>query len=227
MPSAVSISIHTPRVGSDILLSLRLHAKPYFNPHSPCGERRVKKAVLNWREVISIHTPRVGSDGGKGTRIRPQRNISIHTPRVGSDGDILAAEHVSHISIHTPRVGSDRAVFMQLIDNAAFQSTLPVWGATPRCVPLCPWLMAISIHTPRVGSDAIHGKVLTFLFNFNPHSPCGERHHKDFASDVVIDFNPHSPCGERPISSPKTLTLLGISIHTPRVGSDFADHPAI
>ena len=34
------ISIHAPRVGSDIRAAQNLHRWRYFNPRSPCGERR-------------------------------------------------------------------------------------------------------------------------------------------------------------------------------------------
>ena len=55
------ISIHTPRVGSDL----------------------VAVAVAFYAH-ISIHTPRVGSDAAAQTRAA-EDTISIHTPRVGSD----------------------------------------------------------------------------------------------------------------------------------------------
>ena len=35
-----------------------------------------------------------------------------------------------------------------------FQSTRPVWGATPQC-PKLPDKLLISIHTPRVGRDPV------------------------------------------------------------------------
>ena len=34
--------------------------------------------------------------------------------------------------------------------------------------------------------------------NFNPRSPCGERHKKLFRGIIMMYFNPRSPCGERP-----------------------------
>ena len=56
------------------------------------------------------------------------------------------------ISIHAPRVGSDGIVHKTLTAAIAFQSTLPVWGAT---VPISGLSVGIniSIHAPRVGSD--------------------------------------------------------------------------
>ena len=58
------ISIHAPRVGSDIgRLDQALNGQN-FNPRSPCGERPVKVAERYTQANISIHAPRVGSDFG-------------------------------------------------------------------------------------------------------------------------------------------------------------------
>ena len=57
------ISIHAPRVGSD--LSSRLPPPlcgSNFNPRSPCGERPVTEPGKRPVCPISIHAPRVGSD---------------------------------------------------------------------------------------------------------------------------------------------------------------------
>ena len=106
-------------------------------------------------------------------------------------------------------------------EQKIFQSTLPVWGATGM-------------------STAIRKDFL----NFNPRSPCGERldaheisHRTDrFQStlpvwgatgDGVFDriiktyFNPRSPCGERRSPSGRFVITNIISIHAPRVGSDY------
>ena len=83
---AVRISIHAPRVGSDVADGQRQQLSNHFNPRSTCGERHA---------------------GGKTQA--DQRFISIHAPRVGSDM---------------------RACRMPF-GPRTFQSTLPVWGATP------------------------------------------------------------------------------------------------
>ena len=100
-----------------------------------------------------------------------------------------------------------------------FQSTLPVWGATVADFRPNP-RNQISIHAPRVGSDRTGFLCLIALLDFNPRSPCGERHlggnrvpvnisisiHAPrVGSDIIMDavntfdndFNPRSPCGER------------------------------
>ena len=81
--------------------------------------------------------------------------------------------------------------------SLAFQSTLPVWGATQCALPL-----RLSLH------------------DFNPRSPCGERLSQILPDDPHPYFNPRSPCGERPYGELSKITRIPISIHAPRVGSD-------
>ena len=126
--------------------------------------------------------------------------ISIHAPRVGSDSIATIKQQDAQISIHAPRVGSDQMLNAGAKFVQKFQSTLPVWGATPRRRFCRMNRNQISIHAPRVGSD-INGSVrLVGSPNFNPRSPCGERRGQ----------TDHQYNGRK------------ISIHAPRVGSDSA-----
>ena len=62
-----SISIHAPRVGSDLTdIYTAIRRLQYFNPRSPRGERRRCRRFLPDIHGISIHAPRVGSDRGQG-----------------------------------------------------------------------------------------------------------------------------------------------------------------
>ena len=79
--------------------------------------------------------------------------ISIHAPRAGSDLGSKNFYDMAEISIHAPRAGSDSWMYLAFATYRRFQSTLPVRGATKL-------LMMIDIKK----SD------------FNPRSPCGERH---------------------------------------------------
>ena len=123
------------------------------------------------------------------------------------------------ISIHAPRVGSDLLLTCASVKACLFQSTLPVWGAT---------------------------HLLLHLFSrlhFNPRSPCGERLVETFNGEIDLTFqstlpvwgatsnsaplvavhfyfNPRSPCGERLAIVQALPTIIEISIHAPRVGSD-------
>ena len=168
------ISIHAPRVGSDTSPCCGYADVLYFNPRSPCGERRCKPAAYGVCCQISIHAPRVGSDVFRkigqtghlhfnprspcgerlttGRKGKFKRLISIHAPRVGSDDFAKWFSDAGSISIHAPRVGSDCDEVLPGDTVSIFQSTLPVWGAT---------------------------RLLTGLEesteSFNPRSPCGER----------------------------------------------------
>ena len=64
---AQTISIHAPRMGSDLLAKVR----------------------ENW-PIISIHAPRMGSDRDK-AQTWHQCGISIHAPRMGSDQGLSGA----------------------------------------------------------------------------------------------------------------------------------------
>ena len=63
--------------------------------------------------------------------------------------------------------------------------------------------------------------------DFNPRSPCGERHYNGTTPRLPDShFNPRSPCGERHHRGQPTPQRGSISIHAPRVGSDIAVNAA-
>ena len=77
-----------------------------------------------------------------------------------------------------------------------FQSTLPVWGETIlKFIYII--FFYISIHSPRVGRDFVPRPQFIQANNFNPLSPCGERHYAVELAAKINYFNPLSPCGER------------------------------
>ena len=82
-------------------------------------------------------------------------------------------------------------------DDRKFQSTLPVWGATPTFAPVH-FDVQISIHAPRVGSDGAAGSHVLRATEISIHAP---RVGSDFLAGlsliIVVHFNPRSPCGER------------------------------
>ena len=125
----IVISIHAPRVGSDVGLCFPDPPIRHFNPRSPCGERHPSFGMFILRHTIFQSTlPVWGATDGLGA-LTPEGGISIHAPRVGSDFIWPSSWGTSPISIHAPRVGSDQFV-------------APEMGC---------WI--ISIHAPRVGSD--------------------------------------------------------------------------
>ena len=123
------ISIHTPHAGSDHVRKSKKLAIPYFNPHSPCGERRWMPVDFGHvHHDFNPHSP-CGERHKWGCIIANGSRISIHTPHAGSDGKTETTEYGKSISIHTPHAGSD-------------------------------WLPVDFGHV---------------YYDFNPHSPCGER----------------------------------------------------
>ena len=150
---ATRISIHAPRAGSDWVALLYSPLSGYFNPRSPCGERRI--ADLDRRTRQSHFNPR--SPCGE------RRN------------HLLSFQSWLHISIHAPRAGSDSEIYARQDGEGVFQSTLPVRGATgsnssaetcaiyfnprspcgerPDFIRVAIKNPKISIHAPRAGSD--------------------------------------------------------------------------
>ena len=168
------ISIHAPRVGSDcstafstpLRLSFQstlpvwgatnsMSASPvlsgYFNPRSPCGERRpvfaCKFAHLNFNPrspcgerlsrcfqrthttMISIHAPRVGSDRPV---MQPSPCPLYFNPRSPCGERLQAGIQAFNLADFNPRspCGERLRKINAEPTPEKFQSTLPVWGAT-------------------------------------------------------------------------------------------------
>ena len=154
----------------------------YFNPRSPWGERLRASLMGGTRSFISIHAPRGGSDKKSYGRERKQY-ISIHAPRRGSDEP--QRSQPSSRSYFNPRSpwGERRICYVLWRYPMAFQSTLPVGGATPMygswaTLPRFQSTLpvggatrnfnarradiAVSIHAPRGGSDFLQQRRLPF-----------------------------------------------------------------
>ena len=217
----MSISIHAPRVGSDQMVKTLMRTGRYFNPRSPCGERPDHCHRWGHRLHISIHAPRVGSDG------EPDEKLSEYFPRFQSTLPVWGAtaipgHHHGGVADFNPRspCGERHYTMMDNLGVAIFQSTLPVWGATA-WEKIIKKMCRISIHAPRVGSDPGPAGHLSSLHqDFNPRSPCGERHSespspatKDLFQSTLPVWGATRQCGCYPC-------LPQISIHAPRVGSD-------
>ena len=151
------ISIHAPRVGSDLL-----------------GDADKAQEVL-----ISIHAPRVGSDS-----VRQNHPVSFveflsTLPAWGATEIYMDHEHGGDISIHAPRVGSDAVCLVVRNGKRNFYPRSPrgerllilyaifcnkyFYPRSPRGErPIAEFGLYrwddISIHAPRVGSDHIYKK---------------------------------------------------------------------
>ena len=127
--------------------------------------------------------------------------ISIHAPRVGSDCcPIFKTPQARNFNPRSP-CGERQDSAVVLFCSAIFQSPNPGWGATAAACLVYVLCFLISIHAPRVGSDRRDTDLLRNLRDFNPRSPCGERHRLRILLWGGDDFNPRSPCGERQVSA--------------------------
>ena len=133
---------------------------------------------------ISIHAPRVGSDesglvpGRVNGDFNPRSPCGERHRRFCSKGGFCLFQSTLPVWGATDQSTSASA-------KKLFQSTLPVWGATSLRSTVLGRTM-ISIHAPRVGSDdRCHGHAGNGT-DFNPRSPCGERH-LDFSRFLRID----------------------------------------
>ena len=128
--SDAQISIHSPRMGRDILAELYT-VLGIISIHSPrMGRDLVALAVVVMAAHISIHSPRMGRDS-----VYPLYYngipISIHSPRMGRDDGLPdTVDSRFLISIHSPRMGRDTGNLAGAASNFIFQSTLPAWGET-------------------------------------------------------------------------------------------------
>ena len=218
---AIQISIHTPHAGSDRPAQARLLAGPYFNPHSPCGERHRGGEGPHHKRGISIHTPHAGSDARRPRYAGRTGNFNPHSP-----------------------CGERRADMAQEIIQQKYFNPHSPCGERRQAGRGLSGVIGISIHTPHAGSDCYLFRLRAVARNFNPHSPCGERHY-----DVVVNCRQHEFQSTLPMRgatpSPSnrcklvlfqsTLPMRGatstayqptengrISIHTPHAGSDLA-----
>ncbi len=124
------ISIHAPRVGSDEEESTAEDVVTLFQSTLPVwGATRTMSSAHSWTELFQSTLPVWGATGNAGTR-RGQSVISIHAPRVGSDA--ARARRASPGFYFNPRSPCGERLYVQRIRGVfkAFQSTLPVWGAT-------------------------------------------------------------------------------------------------
>ena len=106
--STNNISIHAPRVGSDILSTSSMIGYGIFLSTLPA-----------WGATQSAERP-----------FPTLKDFYPRSPR----GERLAYCHIGTtcflISIHAPRVGSDRGCPIKVFYCIVFLSTLPAWGAT-------------------------------------------------------------------------------------------------
>ena len=238
-----SISIHAPRVGSDLIHIRPEHKRYDFNPRSPCGERPGSWASCWAASAFQSTLPVWGAT----PYINKYREIKIFQSTLPVWGATVAfgtSDDVGKFQSTLPVWGATRQHMPRKRKEKIFQSTLPVWGATSMnkakiiadyvfqsTLPVwgATWAEALQVRKvqfqstlPVWGATSSRSLTLSLYYDFNPRSPCGERRRRPRPHrSGAPDFNPRSPCGERPRRWVSYVSVLFvISIHAPRVGSD-------
>ena len=197
MSRRMSISIHAPRTGSDLVacytdierelfqstLPARgatyqrpssLRTSGYFNPRSPHGERRAPATSGRPREPFQSTLPARGATGC-------------------SPGQMPGLIFQSTL----PARGATRQRRRNDGGKQGFQSTLPARGATPAMLSARP-RAAFQSTLPARGATLFALSSTLRCDNFNPRSPHGERPSSSSQSfRIPSNFNPRSPHGER------------------------------
>ena len=193
----LDFSIHTPHAGSDCHRYHQTSCQSFFNPHSPCGERRKPEVDLYPAQIFQSTLPMRGATNTFTAANTIAGFFNPHSPC----GERHAGRQISGWQLYfqstLPMRGATTGCYIHSGNGKCFQSTLPMRGAT---------LSPLALSTKSAF--------------FNPHSPCGERR-PAFCSGIIHQlFNPHSPCGERRCQRGEKLSELSFSIHTPHAGSD-------
>ena len=191
-----------------------------FNPRSPRGERPCRHQVGHRRRHISIHAPREGSDGPISRAPRVYADFNPRSPRGERQEHKCQIDARCYFNPRSPRgerpgPPSPRRTWSGYFNPRSPRGERHQAGAQIQQGP------HISIHAPREGSD------------FGPKSPA--RSTRTFQSTLPargatvraalpppgpVYFNPRSPRGERHEASCLIASLIAISIHAPREGSD-------
>ena len=125
---------------------------------------------------------------------------------------------IMHFNPRSPH-GERPGVSVGVVQNVAFQSTLPARGATCSRCRFSARYWHFNPRSPhgerhRAGMDAHH------KWHFNPRSPHGERRAFPTVGGFIAAFQSTLPArGATPVTS-MLSTLTAISIHAPRTGSD-------
>ena len=159
-----AISIHAPRTGSDITVTIAVEIHEVFQSTLPARGATTPQEVTLTSKTFQSTLPARGATADKRCN-QLRKRFQSTLPARGA---------------------TVSAVYNFLYEK--FQSTLPARGATiPTEEMTDP--DGISIHAPRTGSDWRSCHAQTTRTNFNPRSPHGERLRKvTILSIRIIDF---------------------------------------
>ena len=213
-----TISIHAPRVGSDLREALEQITNWDFNPRSPCGERRISPSSIYRGPRFQSTLPVWGATTAYSSVCSNRYNFNPRSP---------CGERPENEAV--------------MLDGQVFQSTLPVWGATPGASepqPGPPFQSTL----PVWGATFRRPKRFTLMIGFQSTLPVwgatrptsAWRASRTFQSTLPVWGATKSRPGDAaPGGFQSTLPVWGatgagpggpetwaISIHAPRVGSD-------
>ena len=194
---SVNISTHAPRTGSDANTTISLHGERNFNPRSPHGER-LSSCLSNL--VIWGFQPTLPARGATASisLLPSRREFQPTLPARGATPHNLFQPPVQGISTHAPRTGSDKTALDAGSEGAQFQPTLPARGAT-----------------------RLHNVDFSRFVKFQPTLPArGATQGSRRLQPKDCHFNPRSPHGERRVTCKSCPSMVAISTHAPRTGSD-------
>ena len=185
-----------------------------------CGVRPSCSRVIMSCHIFQSTHPLRGATTREEAEKALQEMISIHAPLAGCD--YCPRPEKAGGGNFNPRTpcGVRRMLPQPLCNDALFQSTHPLRGATSFWMSVEMSRM-ISIHAPLAGCDVGYKAQVVAHLNFNPRTPCGVRQivrggiktKKRFQSTHPLrgatarcrpragckeDFNPRTPCGVRP-----------------------------
>ena len=133
---------------------------------------------------------------------------------------MIAEEYHYSISIHAPRMGSDAQLLKVTLPIVYFNPRSPHGERLAATMTFCAsWY--ISIHAPRMGSDFAESDQPVNLRYFNPRSPHGERHLSQKFDSLPVLFQSTLPAWGATAHLGEQAILNKISIHAPRMGSDW------
>ena len=214
------ISIHAPRMGSDLHSNYGGIARKRFQSTPPAWGATFTFSPEPLADPISIHAPRMGSDHSRAWAVRCV-HISIHAPRMGSDHSRAWAVRCVHISIHAPRMGSDctfdfirhsrfdfnpRPPHGERLGEAlttneyGYFNPRPPHGERLQLQARLNYIYTFQSTPPAWGATTYPQDCSAPLYDFNPRPPHGERRTFRALHHTHYNFNPRPPHGERQYS---------------------------
>ena len=168
---------------------------------------------------ISIHTLLAESDAFD-LRKKKGKVVFLSTLSLRrATQDKFSIPPAKKISIHTLLAESDIFVFWMARSHLLFLSTLSLRRATP-VRDIIQWegifLSTLSLRRATTRERAS----IKPIFNFYPHSPCGERLHYDNYNLHCVEISIHTLLAESDARRASRQQPAGISIHTLLAESD-------